>query len=460
MESSIGALKILIEADASGLTSQLKKASSSITSFVGSMNKQEVNWTQILSRTISPAIISGIAATFALALTQSMSFANQLTQTANTSTEAFGENSVAATKSALAIQAVTGQSANSVAEAMGLATRALGKYASGEALVSEASKFALVTGIPLLDLVKELIPVMQQWGITDAEKIKMTIEDLFGAADQGKVSIMDLIQTMGDTGAMLKGKTSIEEASAALEAFSNQSGNTSASAISVFGQVSKAAFGDIQEQAKLSALGVGNIQKAVEDGGMTKALADLEKSFGKLGTASQIILASNAGFDSTTTANLISASKSYASMAIDSKTILDNESILGKKIEENLSPTNKLQVAWGSLKSTLTELINKTGLIDALSDSMSYLSDLIKNPKETLKETAKGFSVMDLFTGVGVGAVDIFSVLGKMFGKDQGNNTSNSQSNTYNYNNYINSNVAGSPNTPSSNLDYAKTHGY
>lgn len=457
---SVGTLKILIEADTAGLTSQLKRATNNIVNFVGSMNKQEINWTSILSRTISPAIISGIASTFALALSQSMTFANAMTQTANISTEAFGENSSAAKAAALDIQASTGASASSVAESIGIATRSLKDYAAGQALVAEAAKYSLVTGIPLLELVNELTPVMEQWGITDATEIKNTIEDLFGVAAQGKVSISSLLSAMSDTGPMLKGKTSILEASSALEAFSNQAGMTAPSAISIFKKIASAAFGDIKDQAQLSAMGVGNIKKAVEDGGMTKAIANLESSFNRLGNTSKVILAQNAGFDDKTVANLVSASKSYSTIAKDSKIISENASTLGKNIENNLSASNKLQVAWGALKTQLIGIMEKSGVFDTITEAMTYLADLLKNPKQTISETAAGFNWTDLIKG-SMGMFDVFG-MSKLFGANSASAaTSTSQTNTYNYNNYISSNYMGSGKTTlSPNLDYSSYYGY
>ena len=456
---TIGALKILIEADASGLTSQLKKAGSSITNFVGQMNKQEVNWTQILSRTISPAIISGIAATFALALTESLSFTNALTKSANTSTDAFAQNSAEATKSALAIQATTGQSAMSVVEAMGIATRALGSYASGQALVAEASKFALVTGIPLLDLINKLIPVMQQWGITDANKITTTIEDMFGAADQGRIGIMDLLQTMGETGAMLKGKTSIEEASAALEAFSNQAGNTATSAMTVFKKVALATFGDIQSKAQLAALGVGNIGKIVDEGGVTKAIMSLEESFSKLGTTSKIILGANAGFDSTTVQNLSDAAKSYSSIAKDSKTIMENENKSGKEIENNKSQIDQLKIAWGGLKTEIQKAYGDA-LLNFLTNTVSSVSDVLKG--ENLTKNVKFGDFMDMF---GKNMADLFTLgqAGKYFNWNDSfnkgnivNNTNNTNNNTYIQSGMINASIGAISAEPT----YSKYNGY
>ena len=97
---------------------------------------------------------------------------------------------------------------------------------------------------------------------------------MFGAAEQGKVSIQDLLSTMSNTGTMLKGKTTIEDAAGSLEAFSNQAGNTAPAAIKVFQQLADAGFGDIQEQAKLTAMGSGNIADAIKKAGMGGAERD------------------------------------------------------------------------------------------------------------------------------------------------------------------------------------------
>lgn len=402
-------LKILIEADAAGLNSQLKRAGQSITSFVGQMNKQDINWEKILSGSISPAIIAGIASTFALAITEAVGFQNSMVQAANNSSTEFQSNMGQAGKAALDLQSTTGQSASDIATGLGIATKALGNYASGQALVTEASKFSLATGIDLLSLVNMLTPAMQQWGITDASEITKTIQGLFGVADQGKVSVRDLIDTMSNTGGVLRGKTDILSSAAALEAFSNQAGMTEKSAVTAFTEIANRTQ-NVATAAQNTVLGMGSWNeqnKILKDSGMGGLLARMESSLTKMGASTASILLNHAGFSPADTANIITASHGYDMIAVAILKIKENMSTLGAGIENNISASDKLRVAWGLVKSDLAGfglaganyLANVLGGIDALFHPMELLHGEWLQLSEMSSGVASGFT--NITSGVG-----------------------------------------------------------
>lgn len=380
--AALDTLQILIEADSTGLTTQLKKAGATIQSFVNDMNKQEVNWQSIMTRAISPAIISGIAATFALALEQSLTFSNAMTESANVSTTAFQDNASSARDAALSIQSTTGQSASTVAQAMGYATRALGNYADGQALVAQASKYSLSTGQDLMTLVQELTPAMQMWGVTGAANVTKTITQLFGVAAQGKVPLSELLDTLTNTGAFLKGKTSIIEAGSSLEAFSNQAGMTAATAQNVFTSLAKN-LADNATAANNMVLGFGGLNSQIDiikSSGMAGFLATMEEHLTKIGDSTSSILLHHLGFSPEDTQNLINADKSFASIAPNSKSIAESSAITGQKILDNVSATGKLKVVWGELMSALTPAGDM--LVKSLTVGIQGINALINGAKE------------------------------------------------------------------------------
>lgn len=427
-------LKIIIEGDATGLTSQLKKAGNTITQFVGSMNRQEVDWTSILSKTISPAIISGIAATFATALMEAVNFQNSMTEAANTSTTAFQASSGAISSSALAIQAATGQSAGGVASAMGYASQALGNTTDATNLVAEASRYALSTGIPLMTLVQSFIPVLQEWGITGAQVIP-TIDKLFGSAAQGKIAIEDLLKSMANTGSMLVGKVSIDNAAASLEALSKEAGLTVPNAMAIFQKTAEASFGDIQAIAGLQTMGVnmGILNKAINSGDMAGALTAVDKSFiGIAGNAGKIAIASQAmGFSDSQLANISSAAKQFDIINKDTLAIQTNQKAEGEYIKGNLSNIDKIKQAWGSILTDLTGVGN--ALTDLLTKGIGGVDSSIKGAQGLFG--GGGFSAGDFLSALGTNLMNITpahilsSLLGGLLSPQGSSTTNNSSSN-------------------------------
>lgn len=421
--SAIDTLQILVEADSSGLQTQLKKAGSTITNFVSSMNKQEVNWTNILSRSISPAIIAGIASTFALAIGQALNFTNAMGQAAANSSQAFTSNLAGAGQAALDIQAQTGQSASAIASSMGIATQALGNYAAGQALVTQASKIALVTGIPLATLVQKLTSVFTEWGINTAPEVTQGIINLFGAAQQGRVPLQQLLDVMAQTGAALQGKTSIDEAAASLEALSNQSGMTADAASKIFIKLSDG-FVDFNQGILNSTVGIKNMDKTIKESGMAGIIGQLEKYMNGVSEHTAQIMGNNAGFDKTTIAHLKLASENYKTIGEDTDIIVKNMALLGERAENTLTPTMKIRVAWSAILSDLTKLVAQSGLLDFIATGLENISAAIQNPKQILgemlkaaAETAIKFSPMGNFVS---GAENLFN---KISGNKGSSNT-------------------------------------
>ena len=364
-------LTYILEADASALTATFKSVVNQVTDLVSNMNSMSVDWESILTGTLDPAIISGIASAFGLAIEQSVQFQNYMTTAANNSGTAFQDSSSAIGQSVLDIQANTGQTGSAIANSMSSAIKTLGNASDGIAEVSTASSFATSTGQDLTTMVDNLTPVMQQWGVTGAQNITTTIQELFGAAAQGKIPLNELLTMLSNTGPMLKGKTSILEAANAMEQFSNQSGMTAQSADAF---ITKTVGNLVSEKdaANNSALGLGNLNsqnKLISSSGLSGYLATVEKSMNKMGTDSASILLSGAGFPPAVVANVVQADSSYKSLASNTAEASKNSLALGQGIESNVSPSAKIAIAWGKLKSDLTS----SGIADFFATLLASL---------------------------------------------------------------------------------------
>ncbi len=423
MGGTIDTLKILVEADTAGLQSQLKRAGSNIQSFVGSMNKQEVNWTSILSRTISPALIGGIAATFAMAITEALNFQNAMGNAAATSSTEFQKNLGPASQAALKLQATTGQSASKIASAMGYATQALGSYDAAQQLVADASLYATVSGRDLLDLVKELTPAFANWGIKTAPKVKEAMAQLIEVAAQGKVPLDQLISTLSDSGIALKSVTTFGQTAAAIEALSNQAGMTGDTAVSAFNKFAQAAL-DPMDNLNLLSGGVGKIKNDIEDEGIAKALGNMATHFQKMDDTTAHILGRKAGFDDTTITAIHDSANHFDTMSKDSADILANTKDLSEYLKQFETPMTKLKIAWGTVKTDIQNIIG-TPLLDWLVKVLNGFDDLL-HPVETLRDIMQNFkgpALADTFSALGDKLMTISPVMAgvsKIFGGIKG----------------------------------------
>lgn len=383
--ASIGELELIIGADATALTAVIKDTTRTVTSLLDSMNSQSIDWEKILTGTISPAIIGGIASMMAIGIEQALNFQDAMTTAANNSSTAFQDGMGNASSSVLGISNATGQSASDVATNTGLAATALGSMAAGTALVSQA---AILANAGIGDLgtnVSELIPVMKEWGITDAGQIVTTITELAGVAHQGQVPLSQLLDAMSNTGGVLQGKTDILSAASSLEAYSNQAGMTANTAVISFTKIAN----NLQNTATASqntVIGMGSYNNQLtilKNLGIDGLLAKMESSLEKMGPSTASILLNNAGFSPTDTANIQKAAKSYSDLVPSTQTIAANALTMGTNIETNISDLQKLQDAWNKVKNDLnsavggpliTMLTNALTLVDKLATSTAGLA--------------------------------------------------------------------------------------
>lgn len=407
-------IEILIEANSAGMQTQLKQAGNTIQSFVNKMNEGSINWQKILTEGISDAVLVGIAGTFAEALASSIDFNNALVTSSNNSSQAFTSNLQNASNAAINTSNATGQSASDVVSAYAYATTALNDYASGHSLVDEASKIATATGMNLIDVVKAFIPVAQEWQIP-ASGMASALRNLYGESLNGEVGLSQLLSVMGNTGGVLHLSTNITDAGAALEAFSKQAGMTPDSAAAVYEKISNNLL-NTATSAQNSAIGMGSYNhqlSVLKSAGMGGLLADMEKHLKDMGDDTAKILLSNAGFSTTDVANLVSADKSYASIAQETKDIAANAPKLAANAEANLSVTTQLGQAWNRIKNDIMEIFGPTALttlkgfasiLDGISKTIEGAANIFSSikPDNLLKSLGTAFAPTSALAGLGI----------------------------------------------------------
>lgn len=202
-------LQILIEADSTGLTTQLMTAQRSITQFVSQMNAQEVDWTSILSKTISPAIITGIASLFADALIQSVQF-QQSQADLGAQLGLTGDALANTGTAAQSIAVSTGASVSSIQGALQSLLPVMGgSLPDAQQAATDAAELSQMGFGSLSDIVSGLTSVMQVFGVTTGAGAEQILTALMNSAQASGESIPTIISGFSqfDGAAKLAGAT-------------------------------------------------------------------------------------------------------------------------------------------------------------------------------------------------------------------------------------------------------------
>lgn len=374
-------LEILIEADATGLTTQLNRASDNILGFVNKMNAQEVDWTSILSKTISPAIITGIAATFAEAIISATTFQNSMVTASENSQNAFGQNAGALSDSVLGISDATGQAAGDVAQNLGKLIQLFGNDTpTALAAMQGASQLATITGMSLGDVVNLLIPIFDNWGINTVPGVTSAIDDLFEASKTGKIGFGDLAQAAADSGVALRDKTNIKDTVFQLEQMSNQAGMTAQGTLNSFKQITTGLQDPLSNLSILSG-GFSKLSSDINAEGIVGAFADVKKVVGDTGSAVGATLGKQMGLtlDSINQIQAL-APGAFKAVADGAKEAEANEKSLNDEMDQSMTLTKELGILWNVIFNALGKLNLDIGtFIQKLAgaNSLGQITDLL-----------------------------------------------------------------------------------
>lgn len=352
-------LEILIEADSSGLQTQLKKATDTVIGFVDKMNDQTVNWQSILSGALDTSIISGIASTFALAIEQTVSFQNAALNLNNIATPATASL-------ADSINQVGGQAyqlAQSSGQSLGDATSAFEAFskagldsAAATTAVNEASQIAYATGESYTDVVTELVALFQQWGVTTTPQVTQALTGLANAAQTGQFSFDELIQALTPQGAILQTKTNISDTAISLAELSDQTGLTKTSVLDTFSAIAAG----VQNPISSINLLVGNMATAVSSGptGLITAFQNIKTKLDEYGPEIATTIGSSIGLAQNDVASFSNTSQAAFTATGNAALALDKNLIpLDQITSDNTTDVGKLKIAWNDFITTVSQFV-------------------------------------------------------------------------------------------------------
>lgn len=450
-------IQILIDADSSGLETQLKRSSTNIISFIDKMNDQQINWSTILAGALDTSLIAGVAATFAQAISQAVSFQNTLLDVSNnTSTGTSGaSNALDQLSGSIAnLSGQTGAGPTETAQAYEALYKQFNNSSdAASALTGEIGQLALVSNQNLSDLLPKIIDLFNQWGIDTLPAAQSALTGLINEAGQGKFSLNELISSITDQGPILSTKTNITNLAAGMQSLSentNLSKTTIVSAMSSIATAVQNPLSTINLLAPQVALKIGD-----GPGGLVEAFGALSKAVQKFGPEVGPTLAAQFGLSTTAAKQLQDATTSAFSSA-DTSAVrsVANLKSFQSIIDANLSSSDRLAMAWSKFQAELVgpgtvAVQSITGYLIALNtiittigtgidsftskfQSFSQLTQYLKTGGIGVPSTgtsALSPSISNLATGglntsgIGLDLIDAFSKL-------QASNTTSSSGNT------------------------------
>lgn len=398
MGGAIDTLQILIEADATGLTSQLQKAGTQIESFVSSMNDEEINWTQVLSKNLTPALLASIASTFAIAITQALQFQNAVTNASQSAGTAFGNSQSQMSDSALAFSEQTGASATDTADAMGIIGQTFKDTADAQAVLNTVTEEAQIKGTSVAQMATILVPLFKEWGLSGADTAQaMAVLNTSVAA--GSIPFDTLVSSLTDVGPSLKGVTDIQHAASEAELASVQPGMDAATTLNTL----KVAAQNVQNPLSTAGVLFGNLGKVIKTEGLGAAFADMAQKIQSAGAAAQVLY-SQTGLAADSISHLQTTSvPALAAVDAESLKLIASSKDLNAQWSDSLTITKKLTIAWNEfltalLKYVVPPIFNVvTEGMNALTKSIQAVNALVQDPNGMFAQ----FSNQDFWNTLG-----------------------------------------------------------
>lgn len=342
MSTLLDTLLIKIDGDARGIQSVIKQAVSSSVGAVNEINKQEVDWTSIFTRAVSPAIIAGIASTFAFAIDQSLQFQQAMNQTGTAAGDSTAQIAQLS-QQALGLSTVVPASAQDIATAMTQVGTVFGQNsAATNDLVQQMAELSASGFGPLSDIVSSSLELFKQFGATTETSATQVLTDLMHAAQGADESIPSLTSQFASFANQLPAADkSVSSFNNLIATFASEVVNLgSAGAAQIFQAIGTASNFSNPALTSLAG-GMSSITKSLLSDGGLSAIETLTTKLQAMGPNAALV-ASGFGLSAEQVAQFQTNASKLPDVAKDAKNIADN--------------TQTIQQAYDGAKGSLTEL--------------------------------------------------------------------------------------------------------
>jgi len=355
--SVIDNLQVLITADARGIDSVLKRTLQTVTGTVNQINKQEVDWTSIFTRSVSPAVIGAVASVFAFAISNAIQFQSALNQIGTAAGENAGQIGQLG-QAALGLSNQVPSSAIDLANAMAQLSAIFPNLNDQQAVAQAMAQLTAAGFGNLNDIVAATLPLFKQWGVTTQDQAISVLTDLMHGAEAAKESIPSLIgQFIQFTPALVASGATLNDFNKILSVFSAEVKDLGVQDAQAQFQALTASLTSITGPMELL-LGKsrqGIIQSFLGDGGLTllTETADKLKSLGGLAQT----LGTAFGFTGDQVNRFVAdASKMHSQVAPDAALIATNLQTIKQASDQAQGSVGNLRLLWNHFLNDMTQL--------------------------------------------------------------------------------------------------------
>ncbi len=389
-------LTILINADSKGIENTLKKTLQIVTGTVNNINSQEVDWTSIFTRAVSPALIGGVASMFAFAIAQSMQFQEAM----NTTGTAAGENSgqIAQTgQAALGMAAKTGQSAQSIANAMLQVSAIFGINTDATNQVTEAITQLADSGFGnLQDIMTAVIPLFKEFGVTTGDQAISMLTSLMHGAEASKESIGALASQFSEfSPALVAAGADVKSFNGLISDFAGRIQALGLSnARAIFQTIADSAM---KPTGPMELLGqnIGKVQSAIQSGDLIGLVDNLSKRLQSMGSTAQLV-ATNMGLSSDQVTQFQITAKNLPRVDTDIKAVANSSQTIKQAWNQSDSALRTWMEDWNKLVALVTSG-NIAKSIEGIGKAIGTVIDAVGN----LVNGDVGSMLYDLINGKG-----------------------------------------------------------
>lgn len=477
----IDTLEVLITGDASGIDKVVKQALSIVEGGVDKMNDEEVDWTSIFSRAVSPAIISSVATMFAFAIAQSVQFQAALNQTGAAAGDSSTQIAQVGT-AALGVSTVTGQSANDIADAMATVGTVFGKGSQATTdVVQNMSELAQTFGEPLSDVVSSAMALFQQFGITTESTAITALTDLMHGATATNETFSEFTNSFNSiSGPLVNAGANVSSLAGLV---SNFGGTIQAlglpNAIQEFtllGQSAKNPVGPMEllgDALGIAGTNTGAITQAIQSGNLAQLLDNVATGLNNSG-AQGLIVAEGLGLSAIAIDAFTTRAKNLPSVDTDTKNIATDTESIKTAFNDADSALLEFQKDWAKLEALFTSsgIANFfEGMAKDIGNALTDLQNLVnlwqKLTSPNVTTSNQGESQVESFVGTEAGSffnslitslegtlpaalIKLLTQTPSSSGGGNQNPISTSNNSTVNVKNTFN--VQGGPNTSSQGL--------
>lgn len=389
-------LKILITGDTAGIATAVKKSLNIVQGGVKEMNKQEVDWTGIFSRAVSPAIISGVASIFAYAISQSMSFQTAMNQTGTAA--GFSTDQIKATSAAaLDMSKTLPSSAEDLGAAMAQISALFSTTADQQEIVAAMAQLAASGFGNLNDIVSTSVDLFRKWGVTTTADAITVLTQLMHGAEAAKESIPELAHQFASFDPNLAG-AKLSDFNQILSSFSAEVQTIGAQgAQQIFAGLASGAS-DASAPMALLGGGVEAVRRSLKENGgldvIQKVSNVLSTQFGN----NVGLIAKNFGLSADNVDALINSGKQFPTIAANAQLIANNTQQIADAYRQSDSATRELMKDWNQLKVLAVELGNGLAPLGTLLGSIFV--NAATDARDFFTDVSDGFSSMlSLFYG-------------------------------------------------------------